>query len=90
MRGQRSSPLGKAEHENKTRLPEVTDAELRARAAAAGRPVGEYMRDLINVHLYGVEHLVSVYREYLEGLSLNRAGIGPQPGPPARKSARAA
>lgn len=48
-----SSPFSKLTDEVKVALDEHTKEALGALAFAAGKPVSEYIRDLLHVHVHG-------------------------------------
>lgn len=56
----------------KVRLPDEADAMLVLRAMRAGKSPGEYLRDLVMVHLYGADELLKVQQSYLTGLARSR------------------
>lgn len=56
----------------KVRLPEDAATLLALLAVRAGRSPGEYARDVLMVHLYGVDELVKVHRDYYASLSRKR------------------
>lgn len=75
-----SSPLfGKRTVPVKTLLTDEVAEALRTHAVDLGyTSIGDYLRDLIEVTLYGPEHLASLRRQQLDRLVRNRDGIDPQ------------
>lgn len=67
-----SSPLGKIQPPlGQLRLHQVADERVRKAAAAAGKPVLEFVRDLVEVGFLGreeLEHRQSIYLDRLESL----------------------
>ena len=57
----------------KVRLPDEADGMLVAKATEVGMSPGEYLRELVMVHLYGVDELARMHRSRL--LSLAQPGV---------------
>ncbi len=76
-----SSPLaGKRTVLAKTFLTDQVAEDMRRRALELGyTTVSDYLRDLVEVHLYGPEHLASLRRQQLDALAQNRPRTGPEP-----------
>lgn len=80
-----SSPLaGKRTVLAKTVLTDQVADDMRRRALELGyTTVSDFLRDLIEVDLYGPEHLASLRRQQLDALAHNRTRAGPEPDPVA-------
>lgn len=75
---------------HKVRLGEEADVLLMVRAAHEGMSTGEYLRELVMVHLYGVDGLAKLHLERLSRLARHGPGDGPAltlPRPASRRPA---
>ena len=77
-----SSPIhGKRDIPVKTLLTDEVSEDLRRFAVQNGyTSLGDCLRDLIEVTLYGHQHLVSVRQQQLSALARNRTEMGTQGG----------
>ncbi len=70
------SPWGKATNEIKVRLPDEVKFAAERKASELGIPLGEYLRELVIVNIFGVEHAVSVHAKRLQLVATIGAEIG--------------
>lgn len=71
-----SSPFGKLTAEAKTRISEDEKDDLIAEARRCGMSESEWVRAVIRVRLYGVDHVSRMHAAQIE----MAAGIGPERG----------
>jgi hypothetical protein len=71
-----SNPLGKLVAERKVSLPEIVDERVTALAALRGKPVSEYIRDVLTEHVLGRFDVVRL----ATGDAERSAGIGREQG----------
>lgn len=68
-----SSPMGKRTEELRTRTdPETKDA-LRAKAAGYGMTENEFLEFIVQVNVFGLDHVLSLHRRRLEAAAENGA-----------------
>jgi hypothetical protein len=65
------SPFGKCDTEVKAHVPSEVADLAQKKARMLGVPISEYMRDLLIVNLYGVEHVRKLQEERLNVLAQN-------------------
>ena len=72
-----TSHFGKLTTEVKTRLSEDEKADLMRASHIVGMSESEFVREIIRIRLYGLEHVQRIAAERLEAV----AGKGPRQGP---------
>lgn len=63
----------------KVRLGDEASALLALKATRLRMSTGEYLRNLVMVHLYGVDELTKLHRQRLEVVSQVGPDAGPEP-----------
>jgi hypothetical protein len=75
------SAFGKCDTEVKTHLPSDVAELAQKKARLLGVPISEYVRDLLIVNLYGIEHVRKLQEDRLKVLASN----GPESSPDSDK-----
>ncbi len=66
-----SSPFGKRSEELRTHTDFATKEALRAKAAANGMSENEFLEFIVQVNVFGLDHVVSLHRRRLEAAAEN-------------------
>lgn len=67
-----SHPLGKLDSElPKIKVPEALMLEIFQRSSRSGVSVSEYMREVLMIHAFGEEAVISLYAERTRRIALN-------------------
>lgn len=72
MRSSKTSPFGKLTAENpKVLIPEEAHDIIKRRASSRGMSVNEYVRELLLINAYGLEHVKRLSAERLDFIAGN-------------------
>lgn len=66
-----SSPMGKRTEELRTRTDPDTKDALRAKAAGYGMTENEFLEFIVQVNVFGLDHVLSLHRRRLEAAASN-------------------